>query len=148
MFLDMTIKHLFINLKVLSQLQPHGKLQRSSDGVLRLDSDHPVYTSVKRFLFSESRKRCIKDITMIVEEAEEKARDSLNSKYMDCSGQDEQCESLREQIIALMTNIENACMGLSNLRNTTYSRDAITSSELEILIARLSSVVSKIRRAL
>ena len=147
----MTYKQVLLNLKVLSQIRNHDKLQRSSEGVLSLDREPgTLYSSVKRFLMSESRGRCIKDIANVVEEVEEKVQSALDSKYLhpDDEQSPEACTTLREQLIVLVSNMEGACAGVSNLRDSTYSRDAIVCSELDILIARLTSAVNKIRRNL
>ena len=52
---------LLINLKIISKIQKNGRISRSYDGIISLESD-VIYQSIKRFVLNDSRKQAIFEI--------------------------------------------------------------------------------------
>lgn len=131
----MTLKTVSLNLKVLSRVPAHGRLRKSLDGVLSIESES-LYSSIRRFVCSEGRERAIRDISLVVDEVEEKARDLLDNRHLDCNSE------VQRTLKQLCEDVSGACVGLQNLRDTTYTRDAIITSQLDLLLARLRNVTA------
>ena len=56
---------LLINLKIISKIQKNGRISRSYDGIISLESD-VIYQSIKRFVCNDSRKQAIFEINSVI----------------------------------------------------------------------------------
>lgn len=131
---------LLINLKILSKIQKNGRISRSYDGIISLESDN-IYQPFKRFLSSDSRKQAIFEINSIINESLDVFANILNSKYMNknFSSSDEyvkNCENLQ----LLLTELQLSKFGIENLK-FTYQNDHNIESQLDIVILKINTVV-------
>lgn len=139
----MTVKMMTLNLRVIAQLPTHGRLRRTSDGVLSIDRDVPFFTSLYRYVYNDSRTRAIKDVTCVVDEVEEKTFDWINSKLLNHPN-----NNIRQCLHNLANNIDQALIGVHTLRTTTYSQDPNVIGELDILSNRLQMATDRIKSVL
>lgn len=138
---------LFINLKILSKIQKNGRITRSSDGVIALENES-FYQSIKRFITSDSRKQAIFEINSIITETIECLNNIVNSKFMNkmyCDTDEyyKNCENMS----LILKELTLAKSGIDNLK-FTYTSDANTSSQLDILIIKINSSIKDITHKL
>lgn len=131
---------LLINLKILSKIQKNGRIARSYDGIIALETD-AYYQSAKRFLLSDSRKQAVFEINSIISEAITTISSILNSKYMSkpfIGGEEymKACENLQ----LIVYEMEQACQGIQNLK-FTYQNDQNISSQLDITILKITTTI-------
>ena len=131
---------LLINLKIISKIQKNGRIARSYDGIISLESD-TVYQPLKRFLSSDSRKQAIFEINSIVSECLDTISYVLNSKYMNINyaNTDEyfkNCESLN----LIVSAMDSARVGIENLK-FTYQNDQNIVTQLDIIILKLQTTI-------
>lgn len=129
---------LLINLKILSKIQKNGKITRSYDGIISLDSE-TIYQPIRRFITSDSRKQAVFEINSIVTECNDTFTNILNSKYMNKHyyNTDEfrkNCENLH----LLSLELDNARIGVENLK-FTYQNDQTIVSQLDIIILKMTT---------
>lgn len=134
---------LLINLKILSKIQKNGKIKRSFDGIISLDSE-TFYQPVRRFITSDSRKQAVFEINSIVTESIEIFNHILNSKYMNKHyyNTDEyrkNCENLN----LLLVELEHAKIGVENLK-FTYQNDQNIVSQLDIIILKMITTIKDV----
>lgn len=129
---------LLINLKILSKIQKNGRIARSYNGMIALESD-TMYQSIKRFLSSDSRNQAIFEINSIVTECINVITNMLNNKYMtkNYSNTDEYSKTC-EHLQLLMTEMEHARNGIENLK-FTYQNDPNIVSQLDIIILKINT---------
>ncbi|NBP01190.1 MAG: hypothetical protein EBU90_13835, partial [Proteobacteria bacterium] len=130
--------NLLINLKILSKIQKNGRIARSYDGIISLESDTYIQP-VRRFLSSDSRKQAVFEINSIIAESIAALNTILNSKYMNknfCQYDEyaKNCENLQ----LLMSEMELARMGIQNLK-FTYQNDQNIVSQLDIVILKINT---------
>lgn len=138
---------LFINLKILSKIQKNGRITRSSDGVIALENES-FYQSVKRFVTSDSRKQAIFEINSIINETIDCLNNIVNSKFMNkmYSNTDEYYRNC-ETMSLILNEFSSARVGIENLK-FTYTSDANTSSQLDILIIKINSSIKDMKHKL
>lgn len=139
--------NLLINLKILSKIQKNGRIARSYDGIISLESDTYIQP-VRRFLSSDSRKQAVFEINSIVTESISALNTILNSKYMNknfCQYDEyvKNCENLQ----LLMSEMELARMGIENLK-FTYQNDQNTVSQLDIIILKINTTIKDVSQKL
>ncbi len=146
----MTLKTMFLNLKVLSQMTAHGRLRKCTNGVLSLDlSEIPVYSGVKRYLLGEGRERTVQDISALVQDVQERSKALMDSRFLHSSDDtSHEAADVRNLLTQIAQDVTAACIGIQHLLTTTYARDATVTSELQLLLSRLRTVVSKINERL
>lgn len=131
---------LLINLKILSKIQKNGRISRSYDGIISLESSN-IYQPLKRFLSSDSRRQAVFEINSIIIECVNNLKNIINSKYTNkfYYNSDEfvkQCDA----IDLLITELSYACNGIENLK-FTYQSDPNISSQLDIIIIKTNSYI-------
>lgn len=142
----MSLDRILLNLKVLAQLPKHGRLCKGDQGLIALEQD-TFYVSFKRFLFQESRRQTLREIKIIVDNASDKVSDLVSSRFLNRDmDKSEQHRMVVEDLGQLLTNIELASQGVENMKLTTYSKDATTRSELDLLTLKMFSTVRLIKR--
>jgi hypothetical protein len=139
--------NLLINLKILSKIQKNGRIARSFDGIISLETDAYIQP-LKRFLSSDSRKQAIFEINSIITESITALHNILNSKYMNknfCQTDEYQknCENLQ----LLMAEMELARAGIENLK-FTYQNDQNIASQLDIIILKINTTVKDVTQKL
>jgi hypothetical protein len=131
---------LLINLKIISKIQKNGRIARSYDGIISLETDQ-VYQSLKRFLTSDSRKQAIFEINSIISECIDTINYNLNSKFMNiqyCQTEEyfKNCENLN----LLITELGSSKYGIENLK-FTYQNDPNIVTQLDILILKIMTTI-------
>lgn len=135
--------NLLINLRILSKIQKNGRITRSYDGVISLESDK-YYQPIKRFLTQDSRKQAVFEINSIIVEAISTLGNILHSRYMSkvfCKS-DEYLKNC-ENIHMLLNELEQARRGIEHLR-FTYQNDLNTVSQLDIIILKINTTLREI----
>jgi hypothetical protein len=138
---------LLINLKILSKIQKNGRISRSYDGIISLESD-TYYQPVKRFISSDSRKQAVFEINSIITECIDTFSNILNSKYMNkmYSQTDEYIKGC-ENLTLLLEEFRLAKVGIDNLK-FTYQNDPNVSSQLDIIILKMNTTLRDITQKL
>lgn len=131
---------LLVNLKILSKIQKNGRISRSYDGIISLESES-VYQPLKRFLTNDSRKQAVSEINSIITECIDTLNNFSNSKYMT----KENCymdEYLRncENMHLVLSEMDLARVGIINLK-FTYHSDPNVSSKLDIIILKMNTAI-------
>jgi hypothetical protein len=135
--------NLLINLKILSKIQKNGRIARSYDGIISLETDL-YYQAIKRFVTSDSRKQGVFEINSIVAECHTVLNNILNSKYMSrtfCQTE-EYCKNC-DEIELLLSQMELAKYGIENLK-FTYQNDQNVASQLDVIILKLNNYIKDI----
>ena len=138
---------LLINLKIISKIQKNGRIARSYDGMISLESD-TYYQPIKRFLSSDSRKQAVYEINSIITECIDAFFNIINSKYMNkLYSQSYEYFKGCENISLLLSELHSAKNGLENLK-FTYQDDPNVSSQLDIVILKINTTLRDITQKL
>lgn len=131
---------LLINLKILSKIQKNGRICRSYDGIIALDSDN-VYQPLRRFLTNDSRKQAVFEINSIVIECIDTLTYFSNSKFMTKESYytDEYLRTC-ENMHLVLSEMELARIGIINLK-FTYQEDPNIASQLDIIILKMNTAI-------
>lgn len=138
---------LYINLKILGRIQKNGKITRSYDGIIALETSG-FHQSIKRFMHYDSRKQSVFEINSIINECFNIIHNLLNLKHM----QEKYANTAEyiktcEEIYIIVNHLEEACSGISNLK-FTYINDINIEAQLEIIIAKINNVIRDTRNSL
>jgi hypothetical protein len=138
---------LLINLKIISKIQKNGRISRSYDGIISLESD-VIYQSIKRFVLNDSRKQAIFEINSVITESIDMLNHIINSKHMN-KNYSQTSEYIKncENINLIITEMELAKLGIENLK-FTYQNDHNTASQLDILILKINTTLKDIGQKL
>jgi len=132
---------LLINLKILSKIQKNGRICRSFDGVISLESA-TIIQPLRRFLTSDSRKQTVFEINSIVSECSELLHNLTNSKQLNTAlSYTEDYRKYCDGIFLLLSEMELARTGIDNLK-FTYGGDHNTVSQLDIISIRLNNLLA------
>lgn len=129
---------LLVNLKILSKVPKMGRLSRSVDGIISLESES-FYLPVKRYLSSDSRKQTMYEINNIVNDAIQLLENIYESKYMHqnhCKSEEykKNCD-----LLELVNNsLQSSVVGLENLK-VTYQDDPNIVSQIDIVILKIQT---------
>jgi len=143
---------LLINLKILSKIQKNGRIARSYDGMISLETDYKLLGTVvqplKRFFTNDSRKQAVFEINSIINECIDTFYSILNSKHLckNMSHTDEYSKRC-ENIEMLRYELENARVGIENLK-FTYQNDPNVSSQLDIVLLKISTTLKDVQHKL
>lgn len=134
---------LLINLKIISKIQKNGRIARSYDGIISLETDQ-VYQPLKRFLTSDSRKQAVFEINSIISECIDTINYIINSKFMNiqfCQTDEyfKNCENLN----LLISELGYSKHGIENLK-FTYQNDPNIVTQLDILILKIMTTIRDI----
>lgn len=138
---------LLINLKIISKIQKNGRIARSYDGIISLESD-TVYQPLKRFLTSDSRKQAVFEINSIICECIDTIHHILNSKYTNINFcQTDEYFKNCEKLNLLITEMGFSKIGIENLK-FTYQNDPNIVTQLDILILKIVTTIRDIGQKL
>lgn len=138
---------LLINLKIISKIQKNGRISRSYDGIISLESD-VFYQSIKRFMLNDSRKQAIFEINSVITESIDMLNHIINSKHMNKNySQTSEYVKNCENINLIITEMELAKLGIENLK-FTYQNDPNTASQLDILILKINTTLKDVGQRL
>lgn len=131
--IDIFSDKLLINLRILSKIPKNGKICRSSDGVISLEIQNAgLFSSLRRFLTSDSRKQTLLEINKILGDSFTKYKEIVQSEQF-VNKKGETLNILREEL-------DKATVGLENLK-TTYQDDQTMVSHLDIYILKTKSII-------
>lgn len=138
---------LLINLKILSKIQKNGRIARSYDGIISLETDS-VYQPLKRFLTSDSRRQAVSEINSIISECIDTCNNILESKYLNKNfAHTDEYTKHYENLDLLATELENAKTGIENLK-FTYQCDPNVASQLDITLLKVNTTIRDVRNKL
>ena len=149
--MDQTLK----DLKILSKIPQNGKIRTSSTGCIELEPESS-FNSVMRTLFTDSRRKALRDIHNVMIQAFEHTDGILKSKYIniydlvsrpsdaDIDTHQEECRKLRY----LGNELTKSIIGLNNLKKTTYKDDVSFGADIDIVIRDIKSRVLSINSRL
>jgi hypothetical protein len=129
-----------VNLKILSKIQKNGKITKSCDGIISLETFKHLQF-IKRTLYGDSRVYALYEINSIINESIHSLNilfDSkiLNNKYINSQKYLSLCEDIR----LLLTELNSAKNGIANLK-FTYIKDLNVNAKLDVYIGRISNVI-------
>jgi hypothetical protein len=138
---------LFINLKKIGKIEKNGKIARSYDGIIALESNS-ILQPIKRFLLGDSRKQSVFEINSVVNETIQTFQMILNSKYTNPNyvNTDEYVKNC-DQLALLLCEFEGAMHGIENLK-FTYANDVNIAPQLDIIIIKIKSVIKDVSNKL
>lgn len=128
---------LLINLKIISKVQKNGRISKSQDGIIGLESER-FYQPIKRFMAGDSRKQAVFEINSIITDCIETVKLLLKSKDLH-SSMPLGMKTL-EEITLLISEMTQARAGIENLR-FTYQDDPNTMSQLDIILLKVDNVI-------
>ena len=150
---------LFINLKVLSQIQPGQKIYTDGD-YLVLDEGISYRQKLSRWWLSETREKSLKKIQEIIRSAVYCGQNAINSQMMENSDESwgvqqkvevKQWEVSRDKYLqmdnlgllnCLVREMEQSLTGLKNLKDT-YKDDATLCAKMDLEIEMVERHIEK-----
>ena len=139
----MSIDVILLNLRILGKIPPGGRITRSSNGVITMEPSS-LFLSIKRWVLSDGRHQSVAEIQRILVDAGDKCSSLLNSRFMVSDVTTEEHRAVREDLQSLFTALVDSTIGIRNLR-TTYCKDACTLAQIEMILAKIDALLSKIR---
>ena len=131
-----------LNLKIISKIKENDKLL-ANKSLLEIDSPH-LFQSVNRWYNKENRNITIEKLNNILE-GTFKITKILLEKEKD-NKEEKSLEDNNSQIFQnLILEMKNSLVGIENLKKT-YSEDILVSSQLDLLIDKLSSRIEKMSK--
>ena len=131
---------LLINLRILSKIQKNGRITKSNEGIINLESTS-LYKGIKRFIYNDSRKQSVFEINSIIDETSITFQHLLNSKFLNKNLQNtSEYVKKTELINLLLKELHDAKIGIENLR-FTYRNDQNIISQIDIIILKIDSIV-------
>ena len=129
-----------INLKILSKIQKNGKITRSYDGVISLESQKYLQF-VKRTLYGDSRICTLHEINSIITESVSALNSLFDSKTLiNNSIGTQEWHSTCQDIRLLINELHAAKIGIDNLK-FTYIKDINVNAKLDVYLHRISNVL-------
>lgn len=123
---------LLINLKIISKIPKNGRITKSSDGIIYLESNY-FFKSVKRFLLSDSRRQSVSELSSIYSEAIHLIQNLLFVIDIDP-------EKNLELLDLMLSSIKESEKGILNLK-FTYKYDFNTLSQLDVILIKINSLL-------
>jgi len=131
-----------LNLKIISKIKENDKLL-ANKSLLEIDSPH-LFQSVNRWYNKENRNITIEKLNNILEGTFKITKILLEKEKSD--KEEISLEDNNSQIFqTLILEMKNSLVGLENLKKT-YSEDILVSSQLDLLISKLSSRIEKMSK--
>jgi hypothetical protein len=128
---------LLINLKILGKIEKNGKISRSCDGLVNLDTNS-YFQGLWRTFTNDSRRQTLFEINNIVSELESVFISLYNSRHLiETSGQ---TEKIINDIKTLLDESTAMQEGISNLR-FTYISDINTTAQLDVVLIKLEAIL-------
>ena len=121
--MDSTIQNIIIDLKIISMLEPKGKLCMIN-GVLAVEAQS-IWVPVKRYIYNNNRQSIFQRIKQRILELE-----NLFSHKHICDGW------IKNEFASLMEPVK---LGLHHLKET-YIEDSQLCANLDLIISRLNNI--------
>ena len=137
-FIDQNI----LNLKIISKIKENDKLLANKN-LLEIDSPH-LFQSVNRWYNKENRNITIEKLNNILEGTFKITKILLEKEKG--NKEEKSLEDNNSQIFqTLILEMKNSLVGLENLKKT-YSTDILISSQIDLLIGKLSTRIEKMTK--
>jgi len=131
-----------LNLKIISKIKENDKLL-ANKSLLEIDSPH-LFQSVNRWYNKENRNITIEKLNNILEGTFKITKILLEKEKN--NKEEKSLEDNNSQIFQnLILEMKNSLVGIENLKKT-YSEDILASSQLDLLISKLSSRIEKMSK--
>lgn len=131
-----------LNLKIISKIKENDKLL-ANKSLLEIDSPH-LFQSVNRWYNKENRNITIEKLNNILEGTFKITKILLEKEKG--NKEEKSLEDNNSQIFqTLILEMKNSLVGIENLKKT-YSEDILVSSQLDLLISKLSSRIEKMSK--
>lgn len=130
---------ILINLKIISKIQKNGKITKSQDGIVSLETQKYLQ-SFKRFLYGDSRSHTLYEINSIINESIAALDSLFNSKSLLSHFNTQEYYSVCEDIKLLINELQYACKGIQNLK-FTYIKDLNVTAKLDVYIRRITNTI-------
>ena len=131
-----------LNLKIISKIKENDKLL-ANKSLLEIDSPH-LFQSVNRWYNKENRNITIEKLNNILEGTFKITKILLEKEKN--NKEEKSLEDNNSQIFQnLILEMKNSLVGIENLKKT-YSEDILVSSQLDLLISKLSSRIEKMSK--
>ncbi len=134
---------LLINLKILGRIPKNGKIQKSSYGIISIETDSYL-TSLRRFVTQDGRFQSIMEISNIIDDAIYKTKEITNSKYFNPESDPDKFFNLCKYLDLIMESLQNSSRGIENLK-TTYKTDLNIISQIEVILLKIKGCVYDIQ---
>ena len=139
------LEEILVELKVISKINENQKISTVNNSTISIEKDD-IFQGSRRYIWSDSREKTVNTIENIVDRAIEYSTTCINSSYLNIynlttSPSDHEKEShFREysKIKNLTNEINNTIKGITNLQKT-YKNDAIISSQLDVIIHKITT---------
>ena len=143
----MSLDKILLNLKILGCIPPYGRIRRGSNGVIAIEEEGWIST-MKRYIFNESRRSTVEEISEILGSATEKVTDLINSRFLERDEElkalyPEEFKNVYDAMNLIHKEITGAITGVANLKST-YHSDPMIISQLDIIITRMNFLMNKI----
>jgi hypothetical protein len=135
--MDIFSDKLLVNLRIISKIPKNGRITRSSDGVITLETNgYGLLISLKRFLTADSRRQTLIELDKIFV--------SCSTKYKEIL---QRGKKTTELLSILKKEIQNSTIGLENLK-TTYQDDQSMVSHLDIFLLKINTFLKEIEQSI
>lgn len=143
----MSLDRILLNLKILGCVPAYGRIRRGSNGIIAIENDGWMST-IKRYLFSESRRVTVEEIIDIVNSANEKVTDLINSRFLERDEESrpifaDEYKNVFEGMTLIHKELSAAVNGVENLKST-YHDDPMIISQLDIIITRMNFMINRV----
>lgn len=137
----MNYDDLFTNLRIISKIQKNGRLKKSFNGSLSLESTS-IFLPIVRFVNRDSRSQSISEIRGIVSEAVHAMDLLFDSKYIHDTRyrSTEDYSKCIDTLQTILQELESANVGICNLK-FTYKTDNNIIATLDIISMRITKTV-------
>lgn len=135
---------ILINLKILSKIPKNGRICKSFNGIISLESES-ISQSLKRFLRSDSRNQSVLEINSIIQETIDYIYHILRSKtiseeYIDSDEYRHNVEDLE----MIQKELGLAKTGIENLK-FTYENDQTIISKIDIILLKIRNIMNELK---
>lgn len=131
---------LLVNLRILGKIQKNGRITKSIDGIIFLESD-TFYKNLKRFIYNDNRKQSVFEINSIIQDTSVTLNHLLNNKTMITKNGDSDYTHNLKVIQLLLKELVFAQSGIEKLK-FTYKADENIISQIDIILMKIDSLLN------
>jgi hypothetical protein len=123
---DMTLEEVFININLISKIEPNYKLYINNKFI---NIDTSYIQSISRWFFGNDRKTTIFFVNLVINKSFEYCDKLLTTKNIDT-----------KLLFRITSDIKNSINGLLNLKHT-YSSDKLVQAEIDVIIENIRNKI-------
>jgi len=154
------MQNILVNLDILSNIKPNDKIFMNTDNYISIEYDS-VFQGLKRYFYNNSRAKNIDNLNNFYSIVYNYIDDTINSKYLisssvnktnnlctldhRCDFEDENFQSVYNNMVEINHYIKRSVNGLENLKKT-YISDVVTVSKINIIINNIEIYIVKISK--